>query len=120
MECEVSKYRLRKKFPPTGGAVRLPLRTAVSGHSAGMTIDTLIRQARQVIRDEIRRTYTEGLKRQADVLNLLEPVCRNDYPLYRKLTGGGRFPLDESSLRNIDVTVAIASTGKTKDSFRVK
>mgnify|MGYP001311049605 CR=1 FL=1 len=100
--------------------IRLNLRAAVSEHSAGMTIGTLEGRAEEVIRDEIRRTFLEGLKRETDVLNLLDSVYRSDYPLFRKLTEGGRFPLDQSSLRNIDVTVSIASTGKTKDSFRVR
>jgi len=100
--------------------IRLNLRAAVTEHSAGMTIGTLEGRAEEVIRDEIRRTFLEGLKRETDVLNLLDSVYRSDYPLFRKLTEGGRFPLDQSSLRNIDVTVSIASTGKTKDSFRVR
>jgi hypothetical protein len=107
-----------------GGRIRfdlkLSLRAVISEHSAGMTLDTIIRRAEESIRDEIRLTYNEGIKRRTDVLNLLEPVYRNDLKLYRKLTSGGRFPLDESSLRNIDVQVAIASTGKTQDSFRVR
>jgi germination protein, Ger(x)C family len=100
--------------------LRLNLRAVISEHSAGMTIDTIVSRAEKAIRDEIRRTYSEGLKRKADVLNLLEPVYRSNYPLFRKLTSGGRFPLDASSLRSVDVTVTIASTGKTKESFRIR
>lgn len=100
--------------------IRLSLRAAISEHSAGMSIDMLVRRAEKVIRSEIRHTFNEGLKRKTDVLNLLEPVYRSDYPLFRKLAGEGRFPLDSLSLRNIDVSVTIASTGKTKESFRVR
>lgn len=107
-----------------GGRIRfdlkLSLRAVISEHSAGMTLDEIVRRAEETIRDEIRRTYNEGIKRQADVLNLLEPVYRYDLKLYRKLASGGRFPLDESSLRNIDVRIIIASTGKTQNSFRVR
>ena len=100
--------------------LRLSLKAVINEHSAGLTLDEIVRRAEEKIRDEIRRTYIEGIRRQADVLNLLEPVYRNDLRLYRKMAAGGRFPLDETSLRDIDVKVTIASTGKTTNSFRVR
>jgi len=100
--------------------LRLSLRAVIIELSAGLTLDEIIRRAEEKIRNEVRNTYLEGIRRQADVLNLLESVYRNDLKLYRKITAGGRFPLDEASLRDIDVKVTIASTGKTKDSFRVR
>ena|GEM_PF-385623 len=116
--------KFRIAWQDDGGRIRfdlkLSLRAVISEHSAGMTLDTIIRRAEETIRDEIRLTYNEGIKRQADVFNLLDPVYRNDPKLFRRLTAGGRFPLDESSLRNIDVRVTIASTGKTQESFRVR
>jgi Ger(x)C family germination protein len=100
--------------------IRLHLQAAVTEHNAGMTNEEIERRAAEVIRDEIRRTYLEGVKRETDVFNLLDPVYRSRYRVFRKLTEGGRFPLDESSLRNIEVSVTIVNTGKTSDSFRVR
>lgn len=77
----------------------------------------LLKKAEEQIRAEIRDTYREGLKRQADVLNLLDALYRKDVRQWKKLSQSGKFLLNESSLEKINVEVRIISGGRTLGPF---
>lgn len=100
--------------------IRVKARAGIIEQDVGQTEEQLSGRAADLIRSEIRRTFEEGIKRKTDVLNLLDVVYRKDYPLFRRLKQEREFPLDSSSLHDIDVSVVITNTGKTSQSFRIQ
>lgn len=60
---------------------------------------------------EVRETYSNALKIQADLYNLEELVYRRDYDRWKK-DYKGKFTLTEDSIANIDIDVTITQTGE--------
>jgi len=79
-----------------------------------LNIAEIKRGATEVISNEIKQTYLEGIKMKADILNLGEAVYKKNPSLWRKKWGDGRFPLNERSIEDIDVQIKYENAGKYK------
>jgi len=77
---------------------------------------SLSSQSAKLIQEEIRQTYMEGLKHDADVLNLLDKLYRKKFQDWRKITTSEEFPLHAESL-TIDVKVQISNSGRSRATF---
>ncbi|QJD83144.1 Ger(x)C family spore germination protein [Cohnella herbarum] len=79
-----------------------------------VSIDYLEQQASEVISDEIRESFHNGLKKQVDVLMLEETLYRNRPKEWHRLHKSQAFLLDHECLRKIIVKVDLRNTGKYK------
>ncbi|MFE4142630.1 Ger(x)C family spore germination C-terminal domain-containing protein [Peribacillus sp. YIM B13472] len=62
---------------------------------------------------EIRDTYKYALEKNIDIYNLEEVIYRKDLKKWKEISKGG-FSLNEGSIRNIQVDIAIKITGDYK------
>lgn len=103
------------------GKVIFNIKLRVSGTIISMSKDTaesfLSSEAEKLIQKEVRRTYMEGLKHDADVLNLLDSLYRKKNREWHRITSIQEFPLKPDSLQNIDVKVKISNSGRMTSSF---
>ncbi len=102
---EHGKPRFSIRVKLTGSLIQLNQRT---------TEKELTRIAETAVENEIRRSYQEGLKRKADVLNLMLSLYRSEPNKWKQLTADQRFSLKRDSLQNIEVTFKITSEGKNE------
>jgi spore germination protein KC len=72
------------------------------------------KQAAKQIREEIIQTYKEGLKFNADLLQLEYALYRQKNKEWKKLRGRGELELTPESLSNITVDVKLDHSGKNK------
>ncbi|ATP41601.1 spore gernimation protein GerC [Solibacillus sp. R5-41] len=71
----------------------------------------LIEKIEKTVKEEIKRTYEEGIKIQADVYRLSETVYRNHIREWKNIEQDGKVPLTENSIRNLNVEV-VQTIGK--------
>ncbi|RKN79103.1 Ger(x)C family spore germination protein [Paenibacillus ginsengarvi] len=70
--------------------------------------------AAKVLQTEMRHTFQKGLDIKADVLQLGEVLYRENPKLWKSLSEGGQFILNEDSLDSVDVRVNLQHSGKYK------
>lgn len=85
-----------------------------------MTEADLEREAANLIRQQIRELYNEGLKHDADVLNLVTSLYRKNNREWKKLRGSGGLKLTPESLATIDVSVKLRRSGNMKMQLQIK
>lgn len=78
------------------------------------TEEELKKKAVTAIQNQIKNTYKEGLKRNADVYRLSDALYRKDPKLWHHLSRKGELKLDSNMLRKINIEVEIINSGKTK------
>ncbi len=81
---------------------------------APLTEAELERQADKLVRLQIRELYEEGLKHDADLLNLETALYREKNREWKTLRDSGGLGLTPESLTEIDVSVNIKRTGNMK------
>lgn len=74
-------------------------------------------RSEKLIQEEIRRTFMQGLKHKADILNLSDSLYRKRPQEWRRIAKSREFPLQAESLQSIDVNVRIKNSGRTVGSF---
>ncbi|MCR2804472.1 Ger(x)C family spore germination protein [Paenibacillus soyae] len=74
----------------------------------------IVRKAEEQIKLEIVDTFQEGLKRNADLLQLEQALYRQNVREWKKLSSNGLAETKAGSLKEVEVSVKIARTGKTK------
>ena len=74
----------------------------------------LQREAIKLVREQIRELYEEGLKHDADLLNLETALYRKKNRQWKTLRDRGGLGLTPESLTEIDVSVNIKRTGNMK------
>ncbi|RAV08042.1 Ger(x)C family spore germination protein [Paenibacillus contaminans] len=111
-----SSIRIMKE----NGKVRFGIKVIVKGiltHKfTDISVEELRRGAEKQIAEEIRRTFEEGLRVDADLLQLNEKLHRFHHKLWKAAHPGGpeSAALTADSLGPIDVVVDITQTGKYK------
>lgn len=104
---------LRKKGNPLYN-LHIKVHATVIQLNVDMAIKELKAEAEAKIEDEIRSTFTAGLKSNVDVYHLEEKLFRKHYTDWKKLTRRKTFPLTSKSLENIKVEIEIKDSGKAK------
>ncbi|MBP1991902.1 Ger(x)C family spore germination protein [Paenibacillus eucommiae] len=74
----------------------------------------LVTRAAELIEEEVRAVYSEGLSIQSDILNLGEALYRKRPKLWRESWEHDQFPLNEQSLEKVMVEVHLINSGKYK------
>lgn len=112
----LTKSRPHIRVITKDGAVRFNIKMTIQAYLDELTVNIgktkIEKQAEQVIREQIRATYTKGLAIQADVFQLGLHLYRKNPEKWREWREKG---LDEQSLDRIDVDVHLLHTGKYKD-----
>lgn len=70
--------------------------------------------AERQIEEQLRSTHRFGWEVNADVLNLEHYFYRRDYPTWKRLTSGGKSPLQPTRLGEVKASVKIATSGMYK------
>ena len=73
----------------------------------------------KTIKEDIKRTFKKGLELECDVFRLSEQLYRKNVKLWKKLEKEGSLPLNEDSIRNINIYVDKVDTGRKKYSRSV-
>ncbi|WP_283778292.1 Ger(x)C family spore germination C-terminal domain-containing protein, partial [Lysinibacillus sp. D3C2_S12] len=66
----------------------------------------------QQIEKEVKETYQEGLKLDADVYRLSEYLYRSNVKVWTKIEHNGKIPLTDNSIGKIDVHVNKIKPGR--------
>lgn len=85
--------------------IKASYRVSVIGLDQIITSDELEKKVSQMVEKEIRYTFKKGLENGIDALNLLHSLYRKDPKTFKKLTKGGKNPINEQSLGNIDISI---------------
>lgn len=101
-------------------AIKVALSGTLNMSLIPMTESDLERLAANQVREQIRELYNEGLKLDADVLNLATSLYRKNNREWKKLRIGGGLKLTPESLAAIDVSVKIKRTGNMKSKVGFK
>ena len=71
-------------------------------------------ETKKIIKKEIQLTYLKGLEIGSDVYGLSHVLYQKSLPIWKKVQRGGKIPLEEDSIRKIDVEVLITDGGKQR------
>ncbi len=114
------KIRPRVRGDKAEYAIKVDLTGTINIAMDDTTESELERLAADRIRKQIRDLYNEGLKHEADVLELKTSLYRKNNREWKKLQNSGGLKLAPESLTTIDVSVNIKRTGNMKMRFNVK
>ncbi|QTH45665.1 Ger(x)C family spore germination protein [Cohnella sp. LGH] len=82
-----------------------------------ISIEKLERLGEETVRDEIMRSFRNGLAKQVDVLKLQETLYRNHPKQWHELRKNNKLLLSQDSIRKIVIKIDIRNTGKYKGRF---
>lgn len=84
----------------------------VSGFEGSLNEKEIKEGVTKKIKDEIERTYREGLKINADIFRLSEYLYRANVKEWKRLQADGKVELDEDSIDSLNVEVDKVSSGR--------
>lgn len=84
----------------------------VSGFEGDITEKEIRELTEKKIKGQIKETYQEGLKINADVYRLSEYLYRKDVKSWKRLQRDGKIELDEDSIRKIEVDLVKINSGR--------
>lgn len=93
-------------------AIDVSFDIAVSSVQGKTTYGKLIKEVEAQVEKEIRETYEEGLKVDADVYRLSEYLYRKDLKSWKRLQKEGKVELSEESIDSINVQVRRVKSGR--------
>lgn len=84
----------------------------INGFKGKITTDEIRKGIVAAVKKDIKTTYEEGLKLDADIYRLSEHLYRKDVKTWKKLEKNGKIPLTADSLSKINVTVNKVNPGR--------
>lgn len=114
----LKKPRLRIDTTMQGGDVLFDVKLKLTADVLELRKDATDRYieevAEQMIENEIRTTFRNGVAKGCDVYQLGEVLYRRHPHAWKRLVRDGKLPLRGDSLRRVDVDVKIEHSGKYK------
>ncbi|WP_051620285.1 Ger(x)C family spore germination protein [Paenibacillus sp. UNC451MF] len=115
--ARLRKPRFAVKINEEGGKpsfdIHVIVKGAISELSEQVPESVLIRQLQSMVEQEIRETYSNGVKQKTDLLGLGKHLYDRSTSKYRMYADkGDMFLLTPESLRNVRVEVELTSAGK--------
>lgn len=95
----------------------LKLDATVDQLNENIDIEQLQRMGEEVVRDEIMRSFRNGIAKRVDVLKLEETFYRDRPKQWHELRKNNKPMLSQESIRKIVVKINIRNTGKYKGRF---
>lgn len=95
-------------------SVKVTLKGNIGEVTEEMPESELNRKAAEKIESEIRETFAEGLRMQADLLGLEQALYRSKNRDWQRIRRQGGFRLHPGSLRQVQVSVRVSHAGKLK------
>ncbi|MFP3509062.1 Ger(x)C family spore germination protein [Peribacillus sp. SIMBA_075] len=92
--------------------IKMKVKASVEMLIKGATRDQYEKEIKRAIKKEIKTTYQYTQKRDIDLFRLSEKLYREDIKAWKKVETNGRIPLEEDTLRSIQIDVQIQDTGK--------
>ena len=84
----------------------------VSGFEDDVTEKEIRKLTEKKIKEDIKKTYQEGLNINADVYRLSEHLYRQDVKAWKRMQKDGKIELDENSIRKIHVDLEKINSGR--------
>ncbi|MCO0597491.1 Ger(x)C family spore germination protein [Peribacillus butanolivorans] len=94
--------------------VKMKLKASVEMMIKDITRKQYEKEIKRSIKKEINKTYQYTQKRDIDLLRLSKTLYRKDNKAWKKVEIKGRIPLEEDTLRSIQIDVEIQDTGKQR------
>ncbi|KON68182.1 hypothetical protein AKG34_04695 [Peribacillus butanolivorans] len=94
--------------------VKMKLKASVEMMIKDITRKQYEKEIKRSIKKEINKSYQYTQKRDIDLLRLSETLYRMDNKAWKKIEIKGRIPLEEDTLRSIQIDVEIQDTGKQR------
>ncbi|MFD4815601.1 Ger(x)C family spore germination protein [Peribacillus butanolivorans] len=94
--------------------VKMKLKASVEMMIMDITRKQYEKEIKRSIKKEINKSYQYTQKRDIDLLRLSETLYRMDNKAWKKIELKGRIPLEEDTLRSIQIDVEIQDTGKQR------
>ena len=85
--------------------IRMKVKASVEMLIKGATRDQYEKEIKRAIKKEIKTTYQYTQKRDIDLFRLSEKLYRKDIKAWKKVETNGRIPLEEDTLRSIQIDV---------------
>ncbi|WP_306831830.1 Ger(x)C family spore germination protein [Lysinibacillus sp. FN11] len=92
--------------------VDIKIQGILNGFKGKITTDEVRKNIAKQIEKEIKETYQEGLKLDADVYRLSEYLYRSNVKVWKKIEHNGKIPLTEDSISKINVDVNKINPGR--------
>lgn len=113
--------RIRISHTMENGHVRFNVRIRLTGYAdeflQSVTPSYLKEQAQTLIEQEVRSTFDNGKKINADVLNLTAELYKNHYPTWKRLFSD-RMNMEQVELGSVKVDFTLLYLGSYKESQR--
>ncbi len=92
--------------------IDIKIQGTLNGFKGKITTDEVRKNIAQQIEKEVKETYKEGLKLDADVYRLSEYLYRSNVKVWKKIEHNGKIPLTEDSISKINVHVNKINPGR--------
>ncbi|MGG4267297.1 Ger(x)C family spore germination protein [Peribacillus simplex] len=92
--------------------IKMKVKASVDLLKQGITRKEYEKELIRTIKKETNYTYQFTQKRGLDLFRLSKTLYRADIKKWKKIETGGRIPLDEDSIKSIEIEVLLQDTGK--------
>lgn len=92
--------------------INIKIEGILNGFKGRITTDEVRKKIAQQIEKEVKETYQEGLKLDADVYRLSEYLYRSNVKVWKEIEHNGKIPLMEDSISKINVHVNKVNPGR--------
>lgn len=94
--------------------IQLKMKGVINKLEKNIPTSQISLEAEKVIKKEVLDTYRKGLELNVDVYRFSNILYKKNFSVWKKIQKGGKIPLTEASIRNIDVNVMIVDGEKQR------
>jgi spore germination protein KC len=92
--------------------VDIKLNAIINGFKGKVDTDEIRKGIIKAVKKDIKKSYEEGLKIDADVFRLSEHLYRDNVKAWKKIQKDGKIPLTEDTISKLNVTVNKVNPGR--------
>ncbi|MED3799074.1 Ger(x)C family spore germination protein [Lysinibacillus capsici] len=111
-KLDVEVRPIVKKDDQVEFEIDIQVQATLNGFKGRISTDEVRKNIIQQIEKEVKETYQEGLKLDADVYRLSEYLYRSNVKVWKKIEHNGKIPLTEDSISKINVHVNKINPGR--------
>lgn len=94
--------------------IKLKFTASIEGIKQHTSMKKIEKETVRIIKENMKKVYLYALKKDIDIYRLSETLYRDNNAIWNKIEKNGKIPLDNDSLKSIEVQIRLQHSGKQK------
>ncbi|MGE7602054.1 Ger(x)C family spore germination protein [Peribacillus sp. NPDC097675] len=94
--------------------IKMKLKSSIETMKVDSTPQEYERELKRILKKEIRETYKFAKGKKVDLFRLSETLYRKDIKKWKEIQKNGEIPLEDDTIKSIQIEVKLQNTGKDK------